>query len=117
MPRVVIGMGEHCRATIGHPAGPSLTGRATPMASEGMAATYWLKDTAPVCSPDSNYAPQAEEGNCIKIKKKVGVVLKLDFEKAYDKVCWDFLLNCLKVIGFCDKWCSWIREILFNGTV
>jgi hypothetical protein len=45
-----------------------------------------------------------------KIKKKVGVVLKLDFKKAYDKVCWEFLLKCMKVIGFCNEWCSWIRE-------
>jgi hypothetical protein len=33
------------------------------------------------------------------VKKKVGVVLKLDFEKAYDKVK-TFLLQCHKVRGF-----------------
>lgn len=42
------------------------------------------------------------------IKKHTGVVLKLDFEKAYDKVNWDFLLACHKVRGFNDKWCGWV---------
>jgi hypothetical protein len=40
------------------------------------------------------------------VKQKVGVVLKLDFEKAYDKVNWDFLIQCHKVRGFSDHWCS-----------
>jgi hypothetical protein len=41
-----------------------------------------------------------------KIKKEVGVILKLDFEKAYDKVCWNFLLKCMRARGFYDRWCS-----------
>lgn len=35
-----------------------------------------------------------------------GVILKLDFEKAYDKVKWEFLFECLKSSGFCDTWCN-----------
>lgn len=45
------------------------------------------------------------------------VVLKLDFEKAYDKVNWDFSLACHGVRGFNDKWCLWVKQILNNGTV
>jgi hypothetical protein len=51
------------------------------------------------------------------VKKKCGVVLKLDFEKAYDKVSWAFLLECLRIRGFNKIWCSWIKQTLFGGTV
>lgn len=35
-----------------------------------------------------------------KCKKQIGVVLKLDSEKAYDKVYWSFLMKCIKARGF-----------------
>jgi hypothetical protein len=38
-------------------------------------------------------------------KKMNGVILKLDFEKAYDKVKWPFLQQTLRVKGFSEKWC------------
>ena len=41
-----------------------------------------------------------------KRTKEVGLVLKLDFEKAYDKVCWEFLFSCLKIRGFSETWCD-----------
>jgi hypothetical protein len=52
-----------------------------------------------------------------KKNRKTGVLLKLDFEKAYDKVDWGFLLKCLEVRGFNSVWCGWIKGVLENGTV
>lgn len=51
------------------------------------------------------------------VKKHVGVILKLDFEKAYDKVNWDFLLDCHRARGFNNEWCNWVHQILVDGTV
>jgi len=31
-----------------------------------------------------------------KRKKQLGIILKLDFEEAYDKVNWNFLFKCLE---------------------
>jgi hypothetical protein len=36
-------------------------------------------------------------------KKMSGIILKLDFEKAYDKVNWEFLYQTLRIKGFSDK--------------
>ena len=45
------------------------------------------------------------------------MVLKLDFEKAYDKVNWAFLFEVLKLYGFSDVWCSWIQTVVTGGTI
>jgi hypothetical protein len=44
--------------------------------------------------------------------KEEGIMLKLDYEKAYDKVSWSFLEDMLKSRGFGDKWISWIRRVV-----
>jgi hypothetical protein len=45
------------------------------------------------------------------------VDVKLDFEKAYDMVNLDFLMECLAARGFSEVWCSWISKVLKEGTV
>ncbi|GKC47229.1 RNA-directed DNA polymerase, eukaryota, partial [Tanacetum coccineum] len=52
-----------------------------------------------------------------KIKKKQSLVFKVDFEKAYDSVRWDFLDDVLKKFGFGNKWCNWIQECLRSSRV
>ena len=50
-------------------------------------------------------------------KKKSGVILKLDFEKVYDKVKWPFLQQALLMKGFAPKWAAWIEETTSKGSV
>lgn len=52
-----------------------------------------------------------------KRRKQLGIVLKLDFEKAYDKVKWSFLFECISARGFYPQWCKWIEQVVSGGTV
>jgi hypothetical protein len=49
--------------------------------------------------------------------KSPGVVIKLDYEKAYDRANIDFLTEILQLRGFDEKWISWIRSIIIGGSV
>lgn len=53
------------------------------------------------------------------------MVLKLDFEKAYDSINWGYLFSMLSKFGFGPKWSSWIKNwvstvrlsVLVNGSL
>ena len=40
------------------------------------------------------------------------MAVKVDMNKAYDRVKWDFLLAIMEKIGFEGKWIGWIRECI-----
>jgi hypothetical protein len=50
-------------------------------------------------------------------RKKSAVILKIDFEKAYDKVKWPFVKQVLEMKGFSAQWCQWIDSIIQGGHV
>jgi hypothetical protein len=50
-------------------------------------------------------------------KKLNGVILKIDFEKAYDKVKWSFHQQTLRMKGFSDEWRALIHSFVFRGSV
>jgi hypothetical protein len=51
-----------------------------------------------------------------KHSDKGTIILKLDFEKAFDMIEHTAILQILKRKGFDDKWLSWIANILSSGT-
>ena len=44
-----------------------------------------------------------------------GLLMLIDFQKAFDSVSWEFIYNVLKFFGFCNKFIDWIR--LFNNDI
>jgi retron-type reverse transcriptase len=52
---------------------------------------------------------------CHSSKKEI-IVLKLDFEKAFDTVEHELILQVLIHKGFGPKWVNWVRSILLSGT-
>jgi len=53
----------------------------------------------------------------LKSGKQEGIILKLDFEKAYDRVSWSFLKEVLIKKGFSERWVSWMLKVVKGGRV
>ena len=52
-----------------------------------------------------------------KRRKKPCLVFKVDYEKAYDSISWEFLTYMMRRLGFCPKWIQWIRGCLHSASV
>jgi len=52
-----------------------------------------------------------------RAKRKPCVIFKIDFEKAYDSVSWEFLCYMMERMGFGWKWQKWIKGCLESATM
>jgi hypothetical protein len=52
---------------------------------------------------------------CHKSKREL-IILKLDFEKAFDKVEHEVIIQVMKHMGFPIRWITWIKNIMGSGT-
>ncbi|KHN06639.1 hypothetical protein glysoja_048361, partial [Glycine soja] len=49
--------------------------------------------------------------------KRPCMVFKVDFEKAYDSVSWQFLFYMMGRMGFHDRWIGWIKGCLTSASI
>jgi hypothetical protein len=50
-------------------------------------------------------------------KKQSGVIMKIDFKKAYNKLNWNFIQHILRMKGFSPTWCKWTTFFMEGGRV
>ncbi|XP_057733852.1 uncharacterized protein LOC130949032 [Arachis stenosperma] len=53
----------------------------------------------------------------LKLKRKASAIIKLDFQKAYDRVKWGFVDIVLEKMGFGRTWRTWVRECVTSASV
>ncbi|XP_071713597.1 uncharacterized protein [Rutidosis leptorrhynchoides] len=53
----------------------------------------------------------------LKKNKRKSLIFKVDFEKAFDSLNWDFLLEIMEKMGFGAKWLKWILACLKSASV
>ncbi|XP_028236880.1 uncharacterized protein LOC114416214 [Glycine soja] len=49
--------------------------------------------------------------------KRPCMVFKVDFEKAYGSMSWQFLFYMMGRMGFCDRWIGWIKGCLTSASI
>jgi hypothetical protein len=81
----------------------------------------FLKDRSII----ENYSTAIEMIQCCNRLKRPIIILKLDFQKAFNSIHWEVIKATLKARGFPDKWIWWVShllhtsmaQILINGKV
>lgn len=58
-----------------------------------------------------------EVAHSLKTHQESGIILKLDFEKAFDTVNWEFLFRTMKSFGFGEKWIGWIKSLFKSSRI
>ena len=53
----------------------------------------------------------------VKSRKLDAVLFKVDFEKAYDKINWDFAFTILRMKGFPSQFIEWVKQSVKDGKV
>ena len=53
----------------------------------------------------------------VKKSNQEVLILKVDFEKAYDSVDWSFLEYMMERVGLCWKWIAWMKVCVFGGSM
>uniref|UniRef100_A0A453BXA4 Reverse transcriptase domain-containing protein n=1 Tax=Aegilops tauschii subsp. strangulata TaxID=200361 RepID=A0A453BXA4_AEGTS len=72
------------------------------------AQTAFLKTK---CIPDS-YLYVQNTIRHLHRRKTPALLMKLDIEKAFDTVSWDYLLELLQQLGFSARWRDWVALLL-----
>ncbi|XP_071717856.1 uncharacterized protein [Rutidosis leptorrhynchoides] len=49
--------------------------------------------------------------------ERKGVIIKVDFEKAFDSLNWNFLLEVMRCMVFGSKWIKWISSCLMSASI
>ncbi|GKB13721.1 cysteine-rich receptor-like protein kinase, partial [Tanacetum coccineum] len=58
-----------------------------------------------------------ETVNFLKQKKNKCLMFKVDFEKAYDSLNWEYLMDVMKSIGFVNKWRRGIEVCMKSASI
>src|SRR4051812_7683201 len=71
---------------------------------------YQIEDHPRVCSLDFGISASMSP-----VQKEM-VILKLDFEKAFDSIKHEAMFQILILKGFPEKWILWVKQFLSTGT-